>query len=236
VISRSAFKKTSMLTTGTERYGSAPTSQILAQRDPSTFPEHYQDHCSSIDTVSAILDEAVQTKHIEYFQGYSQFCVPGLPLDLPAQLKESIMMLPELVEMKEEILASEVLADHKKTKIMKRQYRDALSRQCRDGLKKYQDSWVQGKRDQDIINRTKGSPVEVVKDICTRAQYLLMPELARIAKSMSCASELTFEEKLLFVEDLYTLCLRKEDVLYLPNEEPIEGHCPFNSCQYQISK
>lgn len=145
-------------------------------------------------------------------------------------------MLPELVKMREGILVSEELDDHEKKKIMKRQYKDALSRQCRDGLKKYQDSWVREKRDQDIINRTKGSAVEVVKDICTRAQYLLMPELARIAKSMACASELTFEEKLLFVEDLHTLCLRREDVLYLPNEEPVGDHCPFNSCNHHIKR
>ncbi|KAJ5975642.1 hypothetical protein N7481_009349, partial [Penicillium waksmanii] len=217
-------------------YGSAPVSQILAQRDPKTFPEHYQAHCSSIDTVSAVLDEEVQTKHIEYFQGYGQFCEPGVPLELPAHVKEGILMLPEMVEMRTDIQIAEERKDQEKHQSMKREYREALARQRRVDLKKYQDSWIQAKRDQNILNRGKGKPVQVVKDICIRAQYLIMPELAHIATTMSCTTELTFEEKLSFVEDLHTICSRKEDVIYLPNEQPIEGLCPANGCQLKIER
>lgn len=53
-----------------------------------------------------------------------------------------------------------------------------------------------------------------------------MPELARIATAMPCTTELTFEEKLLFVQDLQTQCSRDFDVVYLPNERPIQGACP----------
>lgn len=225
-----------LLTHSTGRYGSAPVSQILAQRDPKTFPEHYQAHCSSIDTVSAVLDEEVQTKHIEYFQGYGQFCEPGLPLELPAHMKESILMLPKMVEMRADIQISEERNDQEKLQAKKRKYREALVWQRRADLKKYQDSWIQAKRDQNILNRGKGKTVHVVKDICTRAQYLIMPELARIAMAMACTTELTFEEKLSFVGDLHTLCSRKEDVIYLPNEHPIEGLCPAQGCQLEIER
>ncbi|RMZ39099.1 anticoagulant protein C [Aspergillus flavus] len=215
--------------------GMAPRqSQILAQRDPKTFPEHYQAHCSSIDTVSAVLDEEVQTKHIEYFQGYGQICEPGLPLELPAHMKESILMLPKMAEMREDIQISEGNNDEEKLQAKKREYREALVRQRRADLKKYQESWIHVERDQNILNRGKGKPLHVVKDICTRAQYLIMPELARIATAMACTAELTFEEKLFFLGDLRTLCSRKEDVIYLPNEQPIEGFCPAQGCQLEI--
>lgn len=61
-----------------------------------------------------------------------------------------------------------------------------------------------------------------------------MPELARIADAMSGTTELTFEEKLHYVEDIQTLFSRNEDVIYLPNEQPINGHCPAKGCQLDI--
>lgn len=85
------------------RHGSASVSQIMAHRGPGTFPEHYQAHCSSIDTVSAVLDEEDQSNHIEYFQGYSQFYERGLPSELPAEIKESILEKPEIAEIRARI-------------------------------------------------------------------------------------------------------------------------------------
>ncbi|KAJ5415013.1 hypothetical protein N7509_000111 [Penicillium cosmopolitanum] len=217
-----------------KRYGSAPVSQILAQRDPKTFPEHYQAHCSSVDTVSAVLDEKKVTKHIEFFQGYGQFCQAGLPLELPAHIKESVLMLPEMVEMSRNIEVAKTCNAQEAVRVTKQKYKAALARQHRAKLKEYQASWVQTKRDEKILNRGKGEPAQEMKNTCTRAQYLIMPELARIAASMSCTDELTFEKKLSFVEDLRILCSRKEDVIYLPNEEPIEGLCPAKDCQIEI--
>jgi hypothetical protein len=103
-----------------------------------------------------VLDEEVETKHIEYFQGYGQFCELGLPLELPAHMKESILMLPKMVEMRADIQISEERNDQEKLQAKKREYREALVRQRRADLKKYQDSWIQAKRDQNILNRGKG--------------------------------------------------------------------------------
>lgn len=60
-------KAINILKCDTERHGSAPVSQIMAYKGAGTFPEHYQAHCSSIDTVLAILDENDESDHIEYF-------------------------------------------------------------------------------------------------------------------------------------------------------------------------
>lgn len=85
-----------MLMKATGRHGSAPVSQIFGHKSAKTYPEHYQAHCSSIDTVGDVLDEE-ETHHIEYFQGYEQFREVGLPRELSAEEKEAILECPELV-------------------------------------------------------------------------------------------------------------------------------------------
>jgi hypothetical protein len=74
------------------------------------------------------------------------------------------------------------------------------------------------------------------KDVRTRTQALIMPETARIATLMSCAKELSFDEILLFVQDLKTQCARDFDVVYLPRESPIQGLCPTRGCQKEIAR
>jgi hypothetical protein len=53
--------------------------------------------------VGAVLDEEDQSDHIEYFQGYIQYYERGLPGELPAEIKESILEKPDIVEMRAQI-------------------------------------------------------------------------------------------------------------------------------------
>ncbi|CAG7932841.1 unnamed protein product [Penicillium olsonii] len=218
-----------------KRHGSAPVSQIMAHQGPGTFPEHYQAHCSSMDTVSAVLDEADQSDHIEYFQGYVQFYERGLPSELPAEVKKSILEKPDMVRMRDRIDLFERDHDANSLKHEQLEYRKALVRHRLSELKQYQNRWVREKRDQKIINRGKEEPRHLENDICTRTQMLIMPEVARIATAMSCTKELSFDEKLLFVQDLQTQCVRDFDVVYLPNESPVQGLCPVKGCQINIA-
>jgi len=71
-----------VLTKITGQHGSAPVSQIYAYRSAGTYLEHYQAHCSSIDTVGDVSGEEEETYHIEYFQGYEQSQEVGLPRKL----------------------------------------------------------------------------------------------------------------------------------------------------------
>ncbi|KAJ5829188.1 uncharacterized protein N7525_007441 [Penicillium rubens] len=218
-----------------KRNGSAPVSQILAHRGLNTFPEHYQAHCSSIDTVGAVLDEEDQSDHIEYFQGYVQYYERGLPGELPAEIKESILEKPDMVEMRAQIDSFAQNHDENSLKNKKLEYRKALVRHRLFELRQYQIRWAQEKRDRKVINRGKEEPTHSENDIRARAQMLIMPEVARIATAMSSTKELSFDEKLLFVEDLQTQCLRDFDVVYLPNESPVQGLCPVKGCQINIA-
>ena len=220
----------------TERNGSAPVSQILAHRGLNTFPEHYQAHCSSIDTVGAVLDEEDQSDHIEYFQGYVQYYERGLPGELPAEIKESILEKPDMVAMRAQIESFAQNHDEDRLKDKKLEYRKALVRHRLSELRQYQTRWAQEKRDRKVINRGKEEPTHSENDIRARTQMLIMPEIARIATAMSSNKELSFDEKLLFVEDLQTQCLRDFDVVYLPNESPVQGLCPVKGCQINIER
>ncbi|KAJ5274114.1 hypothetical protein N7478_009239 [Penicillium angulare] len=199
----------------------------MAHQGPYTFPEHYKAHCSSIDTVSAVVDEADQSDHIEYFQGYVQFYERGLPSELPAEVKKSILEKPDMFERSHDANSFE----HEQLECRKALVRHRLSE-----LKQYQNRWVREKRDQKIINRGKEEPAHLENDICTRAQMLIMPEVARIATAMSCTKELSFDEKLLFVQDLQTQCVPDFDVVYLPNESPVQGLCHVKGCPNQYRK
>lgn len=58
-------------------------------------------------------------------------------------------------------------------------------------------------------------------DVSMWAQSLLMPEIAWISVLMSSDRELSFNEMLLFVDDLKTYCERDFEVVYLLRESPI---------------
>jgi hypothetical protein len=100
-------------------------------------------------------------------------------------------------------------------------YRKALLRLRIAGLKEYQSHWVRERRDQRILNRGKEEPIISDNNVSTRAQSLIMPEIAKISSLMSSDRELSFDEMLAFVDDLKTLCERDYDVIYLPQESPV---------------
>lgn len=95
----------------------------MAHQGLGTFPEHFQAHCSSIDTVSAVLDEEDRSDHIEYFQGYVQFYERGLPGELPAETKESILEKPDMLKIRDRIELFEQSHDEKSLKSEKLIYR-----------------------------------------------------------------------------------------------------------------
>jgi hypothetical protein len=156
---------------------------------------------------------------------------------LPAEILERILAKPEMEEMRNRIKQLEKRTDDEEAiAIEKLKYSKALIRDRLFELKKYQSHWVRQRIDQRILNRGKEEPVLSESDICTRAQALIMPEIARIARSMSCTEELSFDEMLLFVQDIQMHCERNFDVIYLPNQSPVQGFCPVKGCQLPIAR
>lgn len=226
-----------MLISGIGNHGSALVSQIYGHKDAGTYPKEYLLHCSSIDTVSAVLGEKEQSHHIEYFQGVEKFYERGLPGELPAEIEASILQMPELVDTRRQIEKLKESSDDKEfLAAEKLNYRKALIRLRLAELKQYQNRWVRERRDQRILNRGKEEPVISDNDVSMRAQSLLMPETARISTLMSSDRELSFNEMLLFVDDLKAHCERDFGVAYLPRESPIQGRCPARGCLEEIKR
>jgi hypothetical protein len=63
-----------------------------------------------------------------------------------------------------------------------------------------------------------------------------MPDFARISTLMNFDGELSFDEMLLFVEDLKNHCECDFDVIYLPQESPVKGRCPARNCNEEITR
>ncbi|KAI2791350.1 hypothetical protein POX_c04207 [Penicillium oxalicum] len=218
------------------KHGSALVSQIYGHKDAGTYPKDYVLHCSSIDTVSAVLGEEDQSSHIEYFQGCEKFYERGLPGELPAEVEEKILLKPEMVEIRSRIKELEALGDKISINAERLKYRKTLVRFRLSELKKYQSSWIRERRDQRILNKGKDERALDDDDVCTRVQALIMPDFARISTLMNFDGELSFDEMLLFVEDLKNHCERDFDVIYLPQESPVKGRCPARDCNEEITR
>lgn len=182
--------------------------------------------------MSNVLDEEGQSEHIEYFLGYGQFYERGLPRELPAAVKDSILKRPEMVAIQDRTQQLENRKDGVESiRYEKLKYGEILVRLRLFELQRYQTQWVREKRDRRILNREQEDPVRLEKGIRTSVQVLIMPELGRIATTVSSGGELSFDEKLLFVKDLQIQCARGYDLLYILNEAPIQGQCPAATCR-----
>lgn len=58
----------------------------------------------------------------------------------------------------------------------------------------------------------------------------LMPELDYLAAIISSNEPLSFDKKVIVVNNLYTQCLHDFSMVYCPEEGPIKGLCPVTSC------
>lgn len=170
-------------------------------------------------------------------KGKMELLGPGLPGELPADIEESILENPELLEIRTRIELLETQnADKKSITAEKANYRKTLLRHRILELKEYRARWVREKRDQRILSRGKGEPMNSENDISIRSQALVIPEISRIATVMSYTKELSFDEMLLFVQDLKSQCARDFDVVYLPGESPIQGRCPAGGYHEDVKR
>jgi hypothetical protein len=62
----------------------------------------------------------------------------------------------------------------------------------------------------------------------------LWAELEFLGATLSSAEPLSFDQKLLFTENMLKQCHCDYSVIYLPNEEPVDGRCPVGSCWLDI--
>ena len=164
--------RTSLTHDGSGTHGSALVSQIYGHKDAGTYAKDYVLHCSSIDTVAAVLDEDPArdggSEHIEYFQGFDRFYERGLPGSLPAEAEHKILNAPDLLAIRDRIEQFRLQSDSMPLALSEtKKYKKLLLSYRLSALKEYQCRWVKETRDQRILNRGRYKAPALEKDVCT---------------------------------------------------------------------
>lgn len=209
------------LTTFLEHYSSAMVAQVLTQKDDKVYGQDYVAHCSSISTVDEALKEEEDTTHINYFQSYTQFHETGLPCKLRAIDEENVEQDPKLMQLKMRI--SDLKGKGEDSGLLLRlrsDYGVAKAQLHVSALHQYRTAWVQEQRDWKVLTRGKLRPEHLDHTRCIRVLSKVMPELGRLAATMSSNEPLQSNEKLAVIQDLYVHGNRDFDVVYRPGEYP----------------
>ena len=209
---------------------------MFNQTDPRIYGQSYIANCSSIDGQGAFLDEPAETYHIEYLQGVSRFQETGLPCRLPAEREAQLARHPQVIEFEnrlQKLIAAE--ADHTLIEATKRKLRLHCKSLRSEALQAFREEWVQSTRDHKILSRGKEDVQIDAKTDIVRTLSSIIPERGRLSKRMISDDILSSSERLQALKDLVGLCVRDFEVLYLPAEEPINGACPVENCQVELS-
>ena len=213
------------------KYSSAHVAQILSHKSKSVYGNDYLANCSSVDVLNTLMGKPADNTHIDFFQGFSRFHEHGLPRRLPIEEEQKIDSNPRLIAKAMEIHNAESDID---TKRLQREYRIIKREIYSKTLQQFQSDWVRKQRDWKILTRGRERPDYTEQSAEKQTLCKLMPELGRLAAIISSNEPLSFDEKVVVVNDLYTQCLRDFSVVYRPGEEPIEGRCPATSCRESL--
>ncbi|KAI9043639.1 uncharacterized protein KD926_002989 [Aspergillus affinis] len=193
------------------RHGSAPVSQIYAHKTDKTYPEYYQAHCSSIDTVGDVLNKKKDTSHIDYFQGHRQFRELGLPVSLPAEVEEAILASPELVAIRSRTQEFIEKGDSEAVEYERLHYKKELVHLRISKLHDYQAHWVRERRDRRIVNSGKEDSDNLKSTACTDAltQLKSMEASASVPWILGseCDARATCLDERLLLDTMREICL-----------------------------
>ena len=82
-----------------EGYTEVQRSQYINQSDPRIYGQSYVANTSSVDGRRRFADEEPQHDFIDYFQGFAQFRKRGLPRELPAKERVSVIEDRQLLDL-----------------------------------------------------------------------------------------------------------------------------------------
>lgn len=90
------------------------------------------------------------------------------------------------------------------------------------------------KHEDQILTRGKTTSGQTCGQDCSgekvKVFFGILPERARLAGFFEADKTLSPEQRLLVIQDLYSLYSRDFTVLYLPGMEPVDGMCPNRDC------
>ena len=190
-----------------------------------------------MDGKSAFHGEPAQYDDVECFQSFALHREEGLPCHLPAELEAAILHDSEFVQLKNCVcrLEAENAPDTQicQAKNRARSHRSTLVRRH---LKEYRCDWVRKRRDWKILTRGKKEPKDTANTHRVDISSRLLPERDRLTMLMVSCNKASLAERKQAVSDLYRFATRNYNILYRPDEEPINGHCPVTNCGKNVER
>ena len=183
------------------------------------------------------MNEPAQQDHIDYFQSFAKFREKGLPSSLPAEREAAIRRDPQLLEFVDQVhrlqtenaTTSQIKAARNKA----RAYRVSLTKKS---LQKYKIEWVQKRRDWKVTTRGKERPDDDKNTELLEVLSQVMPERGRLTRTMISDKVVSDKERRQAVEDLCSLVSQDCTTLYRPGEKPINGVCPVQGCDVEMTR
>ena len=122
-------------------YNQAQRSQHMLHNDPSVFSS-YVANCSTIDGDFAFTHRTRDDSISVYCQSLSQFCEPGLPINLPVAKRKELDADANVIDLKSRIsvMTGPSLAQ------AKHELRIYRMRREREALKQFQHDWVKNQQ------------------------------------------------------------------------------------------
>ena len=187
-----------------ERYSPAQVAQCLIHRSTEIYKELYVGHVPCVDMVNVLTGKEADFMHAEYFRSFHQYHKHGLPHNLPAEYQKQILLDLKVIKLTTEIEKARAIGDESKVKQLQNRQGNAKKRVLSKKLAQFKSEWVQKQWDWKVQTRGKLHPEVMERMAMKQAQSKIMPELGRLAAMMSSKEPLTFEEKLIVTDDLYT--------------------------------
>lgn len=205
-----------------EAYTAAQRSQHLLQKDTRIFGQSYVAFVSSCDGLGAFLQEPLNHKGVDYFQGLSQFWQPGLPTRLPPSRKDELRTHPDMIKHAKSM--TKETNEAKKSRI--RQDRDnTLLKLQKQALARYRQE-----RFEELQNETllKGHTHHADPPLV----FKLIPEKAALAQAMAASETAVIHSAEHLMKCAQSL-LSMPEVFYPEGEEPRKNEkkeeCPHCS-------
>ena len=226
-----------LLIKNAERYTVVERSQHLTQSDPRVFGDKYMANTSSVDGKRVFLNEAAQHDHVDYFQSFAKFCEKGLPTSLPAERDAAVRQDPQPLALKDRVCRlKKEAACSSDIKAAESKARSCQSSLMKKALRQHQLEWVQDRRDWKVLTRGKGRLESDAKSDLFETMSLVFPERGRLAQAVISKEIASNEERRQMRKDLCSLIFRDYSVVYLPEEEPVNGLCPVAQCDMEMSR
>lgn len=192
----------------------------------------YLSSITSVDVQAAFLREKPRIDHIAKLRGVSTKRAPGLPQALPAKEMVNILNDPTAIKLYRDLcqLREHGATENNVNKTQRKvQNLSSWAQNSSTGVRKeewLEDCYAKIIRTEGRISHDRSSAIDRVQ-----ALFRVLPERARLADMIKSDEPRTRAQRLLAVQDLFSLSTRNFEVMYRPDEEPVDGACPVCRCK-----